>query len=139
LLGESSRCFFLPFLVNNVGQAMNSLLTQASPSLRPTKQGEGGAGGGNRAPRGSAGRSRGRGRGSSSRLASAKSITVTDLSSPATPVSLPNGEGSFAGSAESADDSESSRQERFNKTDPGNQYEQVCFPLFQIENSSPFK
>lgn len=107
---------------------MNGLLTQGSPSLRPSKRGDGGASNGGRSPRGYTSRSRGRGRGSSSRPESAKSITTADLSSPDNPLSLPNGEGGFAGFTESADESESFRQERFSKTDLGNQYEQVAFP-----------
>ena len=110
---------------------MNSLLTQTSPSRRPQNRGGAGNGGGSggdgtRSSRGT-GRSRGRGRGgpnAGSRLAFTKPINQSDLS-PSTLSVQQNGETD----SESADESESSRQQRFNHVDPGNQYEQVHLPL----------
>src|SRR5205809_44648 len=110
---------------------MNSLLTQTSPSRRPQNRGGAGNGGGSggdgtRLSRGT-GRSRGRGRGgpnAGSRLGFTKPINQSDLS-PSTLSVQQNGETD----SESADESESSRQQRFNHVDPGNQYEQVHLPL----------
>jgi len=104
------------------------LLQAASPSRRPNKNRGGGGGSsggndGNRLSRGTgSGRGRGRGAGGTaggSRLASSKPITQSDLSSANSPFT--NGDGGF----DSSDESEAARQERFSKTDPGNQYEQV--------------
>jgi hypothetical protein len=111
---------------------MNGLLTQASPSRRPKKRGAGagvggnggGGGDGSRPSKGASGRFRGRGKGSAaggSPLAFASSIDHSHLS-PSPLSGQPNGE---EDSAESADESESSRQQRFKKVDHGNQYEQV--------------
>ena len=114
---------------------MNGLLTQPSPSRRPKNRGGAGNGGGSGGGRGgdgtkssrATGRSRGRARGgvnAGSRLAFAKPINQSDLS-PSTLSVQQNGETD----SESADESDSSRQQRFNKVDPGNQYEQVHLPL----------
>jgi hypothetical protein len=117
--------------VGNVSQTMNGLLTQTSPSRHPKNRGGAGGAGGvsvdvNKS-RGAAGRSRGRGRGGGasggSRLASAKPINSADLL-PATPTAQPNGNTGPV-DTDSADETDISRQQRFNKIDPGNQYEQV--------------
>jgi hypothetical protein len=61
--------------------------------------------------------SRGRGRG---RLAPSKLSGQLDGPSSA----MSNGDGSITG-ADSSDEADAARQERFSKTEPGNQYEQV--------------
>lgn len=89
--------------------------------------GRGGAGNSGRGSRGNVvGRPRGRATGGGSRLASSKPINQADLS-PSTPASLPNGEISDFNDTDfdSAEDSDLSREDRFNKTAPGNRYEQV--------------
>jgi hypothetical protein len=100
---------------------MNGSLVQAAPSQRPKNRGGGGGGGGGsdgtRTPRGG-GYSRGRGRGAASKL-----LDQSDLSS-----ILQNGDG-LSSAADSSDELDAVRQERFNKTEPGNQYEQVHTPL----------
>ena len=125
---------------------MNGLLAPPSPARRPRNRGGGGGGGtdGGRSSRGNAagGRPRGRARGGGSRLATSKPINQTDLS-PSAPASIPNGESDFTDTElDSADDSDISREDRFNKTAPGNRYEQVLPPFFfllEIENMSlPF-
>src|SRR5271170_2237892 len=125
---------------------MNGLLAPPSPARRPRNRGGGAAGGADtsRSSRGNAagGRPRGRARGGGSRLASSKPINQADLS-PSTPPSIPNGESDFTDTElDSADDSDISREDRFNKTAPGNRYEQVLPPFFfllEIENMSlPF-
>jgi hypothetical protein len=120
---------------------MNGLLDQASPSRRPKNRG-GGGGDGGRTSRGHAGRSRGRGRrathvtapGGTSRLASSIPINHSDLSASPLP-NLPNGEGPLT-DTESSDESDVSRQERFNNTDSRNQYEQVCIPPASKSNKT---
>jgi hypothetical protein len=120
---------------------MNSLLTQPSPSRRPQNRGGagnggGGGGDGTKSSRGT-GRSRGRARGgvnAGSRLAFAKPINQSDLSLSPSGLSVQqNGETD----SESADESEASRQQRFNKIDSGNQFEKVHLP-FRNRKSLPF-
>jgi hypothetical protein len=122
--------------------AMNGLLAPPSPARRPRNRGGGGGGGtdGSRSSRGNAagGRPRGRSRGGGSRLASSKPTNQTDLS-PSAPASIPNGESGFTDTDfDSADDSDVSREERFNKTAPGNRYEQVLplLSFLETENMS---
>lgn len=128
---------------------MNGLLVPTPSALHPRHRGAGGSAGGggggaeggagaggagnsSRGSRGNAvGRPRGRARGGGSRLASSKPINQADLS-PSMPTSIPNGEISDFNDTDfdSADDSDLSREDRFNKTAPGNRYEQVLTPLF---------
>ena len=120
---------------------MNGLLAQPSPSRRPQNRGGAGNGGGSgrgdgtKSSRGT-GRSRGRARGgvtAGSRLAFAKPINHSDLSPSSLSVQQ-NGETE----SDSADESDASRQQRFNKVDPGNQYEHVHLPLRNRNKSLPF-
>jgi hypothetical protein len=122
---------------------MNGLLAPPSPARRPRNRGGGGGGGGgavadvSRGSRGNAagGRPRGRARGGGSRLASSKPINQTDLS-PSTPASIPNGESDFTDTDFDSADSDVSREDRFNKTAPGNRYEQVLPPLSFLETEN---
>jgi hypothetical protein len=103
---------------------MNSLLTQASPSRRGKSRG-GGGGDGSRATRGVSTRARGR-RGGSKLASSNPSILSSSL--------LANGEGTSTETEDESSDevSDTARQERFSKTDPGNQYERVLDNTSQI-------
>ena len=120
---------------------MNGLLTETPPSRGPKPRGGAGAAA-MRPRRGASGRSRGRegtgGGAGGSRLASAKPINQADFSASLL-TGLPNGEES-AYESESADEFGSSRQERFTKTDPGNQYEEVrpfnCSKLHKLTFNS---
>jgi len=123
---------------------MNGLLAPPSPARQPRNRGAGASGGrggggggeeggagrnGRRSSKGIAARPHGRARGGGSRLASSKPITQADLS-PSTPASIPNGEISDFTDTDfdSADDSDLSREDRFNKAAPENRYEQVLPP-----------
>jgi hypothetical protein len=116
-------------------RAMNGL-TAASPR-RPRSRGAGASDGHRTPPNAFRGR---RGRGGNafgSKLASSTPITSADLS-PASFNSLTNGDGSASDSDAAYDSDTPSRLERFNNTDPGNQYEQVRFlqPLCASEADS---
>jgi hypothetical protein len=90
-------------------------LVQAFPSRRGKSRG--GAGDGARTPRGN-GAGRGWGRG---RFTNSKTSAPSDLEST---IYVINGDDGLSG-AESSDELDTARQERFSKADPGNQYEQV--------------
>ena len=104
---------------------MNGTATQASPSRRPAKR-RGGGGSGDIA-RGGHPSGRPRGRRGGSNLALSKPITQADLS-PYTSDGQLNGDvSSYESAAESSDEQDSARQERFGKVQAGNQYEQVLY------------
>lgn len=100
---------------------MNSLLTQASPSRRGSNRGGGGSNG-SRTIRGGSNRPRGRRGGS--KLASSN---PSNLSSSY----LANGDGTSTETEDESSDEvlDAARQERFSKTDPGNQYERVLYNI----------
>lgn len=103
---------------------MNSLLTQASPSRRGSNRGGGGSNGSG-ATRGGSTRP-GRRRGGSKLASSNPSIL------PSSP--LANGDGTATETEDESSDEvhSTTRQERFGKTDPGNQYERVSYNTFRI-------
>ena len=116
---------------------MNDLLAPPSPGARrPRNRGGGSDGARNWRGNAPAGRSRGRARGGGSRLASSKPINQADLLSPAiTPVSIENGESDLIDTEfDSAEDSDVSREGRFNKAAPGNRYEQVHPPNLTLRS-----
>ena len=98
---------------------MNSLLVQPSPPQRGKNRG--GVDDGSRSTRGKNKSSRGRKTGS--RLASGQPINSAEITPSSTP-DLTNGDETTS-EFESSDEYEASRFQRFNKMDPGNQYEQV--------------
>ena len=115
---------------------MNGLLTQASPSRIPKNRGGAGgvgvgAGAGDvtKASRAAVGRSRGRRRGGSGSRLPFGTPSFPDRP-PSGFTDLANGETS-ADDSESADESEISHPDHFNKVGPGNQYEQVLVPFLQ--------
>lgn len=105
---------------------MNGIATPASPSRRGAHRG--GTGGGE-STRGAKSSGRSRGRRGSSRLALSKPISQADLL-PLASNDQPNGDvSSYDSPAESSDELDSARQERFGKIQTGNQYEQVDLSL----------
>lgn len=103
---------------------MNGTATPASSSRRGAHRG--GTGGGE-STRGAKSSGRSRGRRGGSRLALSKPINQADLSSLASG-GQPNGDvSSYDSAAESSDELDSTRQERFGKIPAGNQYEQVSY------------
>lgn len=111
---------------------MNGTATQASPSRRGSRRGGGGGGG---APGAKPSR-RSRGPQGGSRLALSKPITQSDLS-PSTSDGQLNGDGSpYESAAESSDEPETARQERFSSIQAGNQYEQVFISLSKLTSPS---
>jgi hypothetical protein len=106
---------------------MNGLSAQASPSRRPKNVRGGGTGDGNRPARATTTGVRPRGRGRGSKLvSSSRSMTPNHLTSSPSGIAIFQNGDETATESESADESgPPSRQERFNKIDPGNQYEQV--------------
>src|SRR5579871_1047609 len=104
---------------------MNGTATPASPSRPGAHRGGKGGGSGDESTRVARSSGRSRGRRGGSRLALSKPINQADLS-PLTSDGQPNGDASsYDSAAESSDELDSIRQERFGKIQAGNQYEQV--------------